>query len=163
MGCIRLMRLWRLSEADYAERFDGGFGLFHDGRWNERGRPITYCSTGPALCVLEKLAHIEDVSLLPDDTVLVRYDVPDRLRIEESSLEDLPEGWRLNERLTRAIGNAWLDRVSTCLLRVPSVIVPIVDTDDRNIIVNHRHQDATRITVAHVEKFEYDPRLFASA
>ena len=95
------MRMWRLSGADYAERFDGGFGLFHDGRWNTRGRPITYCATGPALCVLEKLAHIEDALLLPDDTVLVRYDVPDDLRVEESSLDDLPEGWHADERLTR--------------------------------------------------------------
>ena len=42
------MDLWRLSHADYAERFDGGYGLVGDGRWNGRGRPVTYCSTGPA-------------------------------------------------------------------------------------------------------------------
>ena len=110
------MRIRRLSGADYAERFDGGFGLDHDGRWNERGRLVTYCATGPALCVLEKLVHVENANLLPDDTVLVRYHVPD----------DIP------------------------------------DADDRNIIVNHRHQDAVRITISGIEKFEYDPRLFVS-
>ena len=157
------MRLWRLSGADYAERFDGGFGLEHDGRWNERGRLITYCSTGPALCLLEKLAHIEDAGLLPDDTVLVRYEVPDDLRIEESPLDGLPENWRADERLTRSIGNAWLDRGSACLLRVRSVIVPVPDTDDRNIIVNHRHGDAARIAISSIEKFDYDPRLSAFA
>lgn len=67
------MQLWRLSGAAFAERFDGGFGLEHDGRWNGRGRPITSCSTGPSLCVLEKLAHIEEAGLLPGDTMLVRY------------------------------------------------------------------------------------------
>ena len=155
------MRIWRLSEADYAERFDGGFGLEHDGRWNDRGRPITYCATGPALCVLERLAHIEDASLLPDDTVLVRHDVPDDLRVEEWPLDRLPENWRADERLTRAIGNGWLDGGSSCLLRVPSVIVPIPDADDRNIIVNHRHADAARIVIARIERFACDPRLFA--
>ena len=155
------MRMWRLSGADYAERFDGGFGLFHDGRWNTRGRPITCCATGPALCLLEKLVHIEDARLLPDDTVLVRYDVPDDLRVEESPLDGLPEGWRADERLTQSIGDAWLDSGSACLLRVPSVIVPVPDTDDRHIILNHRHEDAGRITLSRVEKFEYDPRLFA--
>ena len=94
------MQLWRLSGAAFAESFDGGFGLEHDGRWNGRGRPITYCSTGPALCVLEKLADIEEAGLLPDDTMLVRYHVP------------------------------------------------VADTEDRNIIVNHRHKDVARITVA---------------
>ena len=154
------MRMWRLSGADYAERFDGGFGLVHDGRWNTRGRLITYCATGPALCVLEKLAHIEDARLLPDDTVLVRYDVPDDLRIEESPPDALPEHWRADERLTQSIGDAWLDGVSACLLRVPSIIVPITDADDRNIIVNHRHEDAARIAISRIERFEYDPRLF---
>ena len=54
------MTLWRLSGADFAKRFDGGYGLANDGRWNTRGRPVTYCSTGPALCVLEKIVHIDD-------------------------------------------------------------------------------------------------------
>ena len=155
------MWIWRLSGEEYAERFDGGFGLENDGRWNERGRLITYCSTGPALCVLEKLVHIEDATLLPDDTVLVRYEVPDDLRTEETPLDALPENWRVDVRLTRSIGSAWLDGGSSCLLRVPSVIVPVPDSDDRNILINHRHQDAGRITVLSAEKFDYDPRLFA--
>lgn len=78
------MRLWRLSGALFANRFDGGYGIEHAGRWNERGRLVTYCATGPALCVLEKLVHVEDIDLLPDDTMLVRYDVPDHLQVEES-------------------------------------------------------------------------------
>ena len=163
LGRSCLMWIWRLSGAEYAERFDGGFGLLHDGRWNDRGRPITYCATGPALCVLEKHVHIEDASLIPDDTVLVRYEVPDDLRIEDSPLEALPEAWRMDVRLTRSIGNAWLDGGSACLLRVPSAVVPIPDANDRNLIVNHRHAEAARITVARIEKFDYDPRLFAFA
>ena len=157
------MWIWRLSGEVYAERFDGGFGLRHEGRWNDRGRPIICCSTGPALCVLERLVHIEDASLLPDDTVLVRYEVPADLRIEESPLNTLPENWRADEPLTRSIGNAWLDGGSACLLRVPSVIVPIPDADDRNIIVNYRHEEARRITISSIEEFDYDPRLLASA
>ena len=117
----------------------------------------------PALFGLEKLVHIEDASLLPDDTVLVRYEVCADLRIEEWPLDALPENWRADESLTRSIGNAWLDGGSACLLRVPSVIVPIADADDRNVIVNHRHQDARRITLSRIDRFDYDPRQFASA
>ena len=155
------MRLWRLSAAAYADRFDGGYGLEYAGRWNERGRLVTYCATGPALCVLEKLAHVEDADLLPDDTMLIRYDVPDDLRVEESQLADLPEDWRADQQVTRSVGSDWLDRVSACLLGVPSVIVPIPDADDRNVLVNHRHRDAARITISRVEKFAYGPRLLA--
>ena len=157
------MRLWRLSGAMFANRFDGGYGIEHTGRWNERGRLVTYCATGPALCVLEKLVHVEDIDLLPDDTMLVRYDVPDHLQVEESQITDLPEDWRADQGVTRAIGSAWLDRASSCLLRVPSVIVPVPDADDRNVLINHRHRDAAQITISRIEKFLYDPRLLSSA
>ena len=155
------MQLWRLSGAAFAERFDGGYGLEHAGRWNEPGRPVTYCATGPALCVLEKLVHVEDAGLLPDDTMLVRYYVPDDLHVEESQLAELPGNWRADQRVTRRLGSAWLDRASSCLLRVPSVIVPVPDADDRNVIINHQHQDAARISIARIERFAYDPRLMA--
>ena len=153
------MKLWRLSGAAFAHRFDGGYGLEHAGRWNERGQLVTYCATGPALCVLEKLVHVEDTDLLPDDMMLIRYDVPADLRMEESRLADLPANWRADQRLTQRIGDAWLDRASSCLLRVPSAIVPVADADDRNIVINHRHRDAGRITIATIERFAYDPRL----
>ena len=104
LGRRRLMQLWRLSGADYAERLDGGYGLALDGRWNGRGRPVTYCSTGPALCVLEKLVHIDDAALLPDEMMLVRYDAPDALNVEEVPLDSLPDRWRMSRSLTMGDG-----------------------------------------------------------
>ena len=151
------MRLWRLSGAEHARSFDGGYGLRHDGRWNTRGRPATYCATGPALCLLEKLVHIDE---MPDDTMLVCYDIPDRLPVDDVSLNGLPRHWRRDASGTRAIGDKWLHRSSTCLLRVPSVIVPIADSGDSNFLVNHQHHAARRIRISSVERFDYDPRLF---
>ena len=154
------MRLWRLAGADHAARLDGGYGIANDGRWNLRGHPVTYCATGPALCLLEKLVHIGEVSLIPDDTVLVCYEPPDDTTIEDVWIEDLPAGWRLDEGASRAIGDDWLDRASSCLLCVPSAIAPIAEADDRNVVINHRHEQAAAIEVASTEPFAYDPRLF---
>ena len=154
------MRLWRLSGADYAERFDGGYGHRFDGRWNTRGRPVTYCSSGPALCLLEKLVHLDDLSMLPDDTMLVRYAVPEDLGIEIVQRDSLPDDWLANERTTQSRGDAWLNARSGCLLSVPSAVVPVSDTVDRNILVNHSHQDVRRISILSIEPFRYDPRLF---
>ena len=84
------MYLWRLSASYYAERFDGGYGLSNQGRWNARGRAVTYCATGPALCLLERLVHIEDASQLPGDTMLVQYDVPDDIVPDTWPVERLP-------------------------------------------------------------------------
>lgn len=153
------MRLWRLSGADYAERFDGGYGNRYNGRWNTRGRPVTYCSTGPALCVLEKLVHVDDLSLLPDDTMLVCYDAPEDLGVEDVPLDTLPSDWPSNQRLTQSRGDAWLSARSGCLLRVPSAVVPVTGTADRDIVVNHSHGGAARISISRIEPFRYDPRL----
>ena len=155
------MYLWRLSGIGYAERFDGGYGLLQDGRWNSKGRRVTYCATGPALCVLERLVHIKDVSGVPDNNMLVQYDAPDEIALEARVVDDLPSGWQFDEDATRSIGDAWLDGRLAPLLTVPSVVVPVTDTDDRNVLINHRHPDAARISIARVEPFEFDPRLFA--
>lgn len=153
------MRIWRISTAQFADRFDGGFGLHQSGRWNDRGRPTTYCSTGPALCALEKLAHTQGFGLFPDNTLLVRYRVPDDINTESVDLRDLPEGWQYQQEITQRIGTTWLDAVSACLLRVPSVIVPVPESNDKNLLVNHRHADASRIEVAEIVPFEFDRRL----
>ncbi|MYE13960.1 MAG: RES family NAD+ phosphorylase [Gammaproteobacteria bacterium] len=157
------MFLWRLSAADHAERFDGGYGMLYDGRWNTRGRPITYCASGPAVCVLERLVHIKDASALPDDTMVVQYDVPEDIALDIRPLEQLPPSWRTDADGTRSIGDAWLDGVSAPLLVVPSAVVPVARSNDRNILVNHRHPDAGRIAITRIEPFEFDPRLFEFA
>ena len=154
------MQLWRLSSALHAERFDGGYGLLHDGRWNTRGHPVTYCATGPAVCLLERLVHIEDVSMLPDDTMLVRYAAPDDIGLDSRPLAGLPAGWQADAEATRSMGDAWLEGGSAPLLSVPSRVVPVAASDERNLLVNHRHPDAASIVIAGIERFEFDPRLF---
>lgn len=83
------MRLWRLSGHDFARVFDGGYGLRFDGRWNTVGHATTYVSTSPSLCVLEKLVHVEDPSLLPA-LDMVEYEVPDTAPVMRLTLDDLP-------------------------------------------------------------------------
>ncbi|MBI3516115.1 MAG: hypothetical protein HY060_18950 [Proteobacteria bacterium] len=56
--------------------------------------------------------------------------------------------------------DAWLDAVSEAVLVVPSVIIPISATPDRNYLINHRHPDAARITIVDDYPFSLDPRLF---
>lgn len=153
------MILWRLSGRPHARAFDGGYGLLFDGRWNTAGHAVTYCATSPSLCVLEKLVHIQDPDLLPE-LVMVRYDVPDALRAGEIAVSDLGEGWRLRESATQQRGDAWHEALGTPLLRVPSIIVPLEGSPDMNVLINHRHPDAARITVVAAEPFVLDTRLF---
>lgn len=152
------MRLWRLSGLQFAEAFDGGFGLRFDGRWNTLGHPVTYAATSPSLCVLEKLVHVEDPALLPD-LAMVIYQVPDDTPVARRNLSDLPNNWRRREAETQCIGDQWLAAAEAAILYVPSAFVPIADSPDQNVIVNHRHPAAAGITIERVEQFELDVRL----
>jgi RES domain-containing protein len=154
------MRMWRLSSARYARRFDGGYGLSNDGRWNRRGQAVTYCATVPSLCLLEKLVHIEDATLLPNDLMLVEYRVPDDAAttiLEPGS--ELEARWRDDAAYARSIGAGWVDSNRAALLRVPSVVCPSSETADRNYMINHSHPNAAQIDIAAVEPFRFDPRL----
>jgi RES domain-containing protein len=153
------MILWRLSGKQYAQAFDGGYGLLYDGRWNTAGHAITYCSTSPSLCVLEKLVHVQDPELLPE-LVMVRYQVPDSLRVETISIRDLPESWRFQESWTQQRGDQWHAALDAPLLRVPSAIVALNGSPDVNVLICHRHPAAAQITLIAAESFVLDTRLF---
>jgi RES domain-containing protein len=153
------MVLWRLSGDRYANIFNGGYGLINPGRWNTVGHAVTYCSTSPSLCVLEKLVHIEDPALMPALT-MVRYNAPDDLAIEDAALTELPEGWRAQETWTQARGDRWHKALQSPLLRVPSAVVPLGGSPDLNVLINHRHPSAVRIQTVKAEPFVLDARLF---
>ena len=156
------MRLWRLSRREDARRFDGGYGLTFDGRWNSQGRPVTYCATAPSLCVLEVLVHGGEADLLPDRRVFVEFDAPDSLAVDAIEPDDLPAGWALMEEVTKRRGDAWLDGAARPLLRVPSVIVAEPGAPDGNVMINHRHRDSSLISISRVTPFRFDPRLLAA-
>jgi RES domain-containing protein len=153
------MRLWRLSSARRARDFDGGYGLSNNGRWNTRGRPVTYCSTVPSLAALEKRVHVTDPSLLPPQ-LMVEYDFPDDLPTRQLGANDLPVDWTNRETVTQNLGDAWLDGGKGVLFFVPSGIVPLASAPDRNVLINHRHAGSARITLVDVIPFTLDPRLF---
>ena len=147
-----------MSERRWADRFDGGYGLGHDGRWNTAGHAITYAATSPALCVLEKLVHVEDPALLPDLAMVV-YDAPGATGMTVIPLATLPPDWRGRELETQTRGDAWHRARATVLLRVPSVMVPLADAPDCNVLINNTHPDAATIRVARIEAFTFDTRL----
>lgn len=151
------MRFWRLSKAAYADRLDGGYGLRNTGRWNLRGRLVTYCSTSPPLCLLETLVHVEDVTLLPPYK-LVEYNAPDDISISIIDPAMLAEDWQSDETISQAIGEEWITNATSALLRVPSAVLPSV-IPERNLVINHAHPDASSITIAAIHDFWFDQRL----
>lgn len=122
--------LWRISRHT---GLSGIGGLYADGRWHSKGRPVVYAAEHPALALVETMAHL-DLSLgdVPDTLRLCRIDVDTRLRIH---VPTLPTGWQANQVMSRKLGDAWLASASTPLLAVPSAILP----SSTNYLVNPAH------------------------
>jgi RES domain-containing protein len=145
------MRLWRISSYP---GLTGLGGLHADGRWHTRGKPILYASEHPALAMVEAMAHMRlGVTAIPLTLKLIAIDVPDAVTIAPTP--DLPAGWQANEPTSQAIGDAWIARAETLLLRLPSAIL----AHSTNYLINPAHPDAaTRLSEVEVEPFWFDRR-----
>jgi RES domain-containing protein len=108
----------------------------------------------PASALLEMLVHM-DRDLLPASYRLLRVVVPETIVADRVGDDALAFDWRIQPALTRQIGDQWLDRSSTALLQVPSVIVPL----GKNFLLNPGHPDATKVAIVEVVNAPLDPRL----
>ena len=148
------MILWRIS--NYADLLGIG-GMEASARWHTAGRPIVYLAEGPSSALLEILVHLEaDEYDRPDTYQILKVEAPDDITVKKVSLTSLPADWKNNEEVTREIGDAWLEKSVSALMRVPSVIMP----ETYNWLLNPRHADAKKVTILHAEKHLYDSRLF---
>lgn len=103
--------------------------------------------------------HVADPALLPPQS-MVEYEAPDDLPQRTVDLNALAADWIHREVDTQKFGDQWLDSMAEAVLIVPSVIMPLANAPDRNVLINHRHRDAARIKIVRVVSFELDPRLF---
>jgi len=144
------MQLWRLYREAHGPGLDGTGGLYAPGRWHDAGSRVVYFGGSAAIVVLERLAHI-DPELLPHDLVLSQYD--GAISVEEMKPGEVADLGDLQR--TRARGEEFLKGSASCVLRVPSVLVP----EACNFVFNPLHRDATKIRVISSRPFAFDGRL----
>jgi RES domain-containing protein len=145
--------LWRISNH---RDLRGVGGLKRSGRWHNRGKRVVYLSDSPTGVLLETLVHFEiDPEDIPELYTRLKVIVPDDLPIDQLTPPDGAD-WKLDESLTRSIGDAWLADGKTCLARMPSAIA----TEAWNYLLNPDHPDAARVQIIAVTQERYDPRLF---
>jgi RES domain-containing protein len=149
------MIVWRLARADRST-LDGEGGRLAGGRWTPIGYPVVYAAATPSLAALERLVHT-DSDLPGVDLVLLEIDVPDASGRHDVLVETLPPTWRTTPapESLQSIGLAWLLARETCVLSVPSALVP----QERNYLLNPDHRDAQRIKVVRSDPCVFDPRL----
>jgi len=134
--------------------FDGSGAAEYGGRWNSPGRPVIYAATSLSLAMLEQLAQTGTGSL-PPDQVFVEIEIPDSVPIEIADPSGI-HGWESVDRIaSRAFGDRWLTEARSCVLLIPSVIVPT----ERNVAINPAHETFARIKAGAPGPVRWDDRL----
>lgn len=153
------MNTYRISQTKYAYDRKGS-GI--DGRWNSLGQYVIYTGGSLALSCLEKLAHTPGTSLYSGDFSVAILHIPDNLDVFEISitrLNKLDPNWHkvINYPITQLLGDTWLRKMETAVLKVPSAIIDL----EYNYLLNPAHPDYEKIKIGSVSKFTFDPRLKA--
>lgn len=148
------MRVWRLATSLHPPLTGEGAAL-RGGRWNSVGQSVIYASTHLSLALVELLVHVDSLDL-PGNLIACEVALPDGLP-EELDSDQLPTGWRDDLRLTRAIGDDWIDSERSVALAVPSAVVP----QEANVLLNPTHVRFAQVRVVRQEPFQLDPRLLS--
>jgi RES domain-containing protein len=117
---------------------------------------MVYTAESRSLAALEVLVHLEGPAR---GYSVIRCEIPDDVAIEELADGDLPDGWRGSpaSAARAAIGDAWVARGTSAVLKVPSAVVD----GEYNYLLNLRHSSFQRISIHLAEPFPYDERLVA--
>lgn len=149
------MQVYRISLAKWTNKLNASG---NKARWSKKGSDVIYTASTRALACLENVVHRAGEGLQQLFKVMV-IDVPDDISIEEIHLDNLQEGWNKSDDSTyeicQVIGENWLERAESAILKVPSSIIQ----KESNYLFNINHPDFKRIKIIDLEDFEFDVRI----
>jgi RES domain-containing protein len=149
--------VYRLTKLRYQDQiFSGLGGLYAEGRWTPRGKPVVYTSGSISLAVLEYTLNYRRRGWVPA-SVLSRAVIPDEVPIDVVTLTDLPRNWSAPDPPSklRDIGQRWLERGPSAILKVPSAVV----VEEWNYLLNPQHADFKKLALGKPKRYQFDRRL----
>ena len=153
-----MIRAWRIVKTRYsADAFSGEGARLYGGRWNSAGTAMVYTAGSESLATLELLVHLHNTSVLPSFSICP-IDFDESL-VEILDAAKLPADWRESPPPTsiQTIGDDWISRGSSVVLRVPSAVI----TNEYNYLINPAHRNFKKLAIGSMEVFKLDPRLIS--
>lgn len=151
-----MVSAWRITKRKHAKSAssDEGARIF-GGRWNRRGTAMIYTAESQSLAVLEILVHLDSPELLKK-YVLFEVGIEEKY-ILDLDVSALPRNWRAEPAPSRvqAIGDDWVAKSTSAVLRVPSALVP----GESNYLLNPGHVDFRKLQISAPVPFQFDRRL----
>ena len=147
--------VWRIvTQRFVVSAFSGEGARLFGGRWNRKGESVIYTAQSRSLAFLEMLVQDEP---LRASYLLIPVGIPGDIARRVIDSRQLPENWRTLEgrETLRELGSQWLRDGTSCVLDVPSTIIPA----EHNLLLNPAHIDFARIEIGQPETLESDLRL----
>jgi RES domain-containing protein len=151
-----MINAWRIVSANYKDKaYTGDGARIYGGRWNSKGVAVVYTAGSLALATIEMFVNLPAPKLL-QNYVRISAQISSDL-VSNLSEADLPEDWnsRPISPSTRAIGDRWVKKQNSAILRVPSIVVP----DEYSYLTNPAHPDFSKIEISKPIVYYFDPRL----
>jgi RES domain-containing protein len=128
----------------------------YPGRWNSKGYFVIYTAGSQALACLENLVHRSGEGL-NHSFRLIEIDIPEFIEVQNLDFSEFPVDWTgvQNYPITQKIGDNWVENRESCVLKVPSAIIP----REFNYLINPNHSDFNEIKIKNIFPFEFDSRF----
>lgn len=147
--------VWRIPTRRFADQaFSGEGARLYGGRWNRVGQSVIYTAESRSLALLEMLVQDEP---LRAHYVLIPAHLTERVSMETLDAGILPRDWRTHagRETLQTLGDEWLRRSRSCVLAVPSAVMPA----ELNFLINPLHPDFKQILLGKPETLDTDMRL----
>lgn len=125
-------------------------------RWNSEGMHVIYTSGTRALACLENLVHRSGEGLDSLFCVMV-IEIDADISISAILEDQLPYGWTQPKHYLRCrkMGDQWISDGKSCVLKVPSAIIP----EEFNYLINPSHREIKKVRLLRTEPFCFDTRF----
>lgn len=143
---------WRYVRRQYAP-LDGQGSALYGGRWNPPGVKCIYCAETKALSYLEYTSFVSPPDRdVENDILFYPIVIPPLVSRTALDVATLPADWRAKEELTREMGREWVSTRRSCVLAVPSSLIP----RERYILINPEHDDFTHVVAGPPETLSHN-------
>ena len=149
---------WRVVKTRFsADAFNGEGARLFGGRWNSPGVRMVYTAGSVSLATLELLVHLDSSALLPSYSICA-VDFEDSL-VELLNRARLPSDWNQSPPPTQlqVIGDEWISRGSSAVLKVPSAVVE----EENNYLINPVHKDFKKLILGSMKPLILDKRFIS--
>jgi RES domain-containing protein len=116
---------------------------------------MVYTAGSVSLATLELLVHVGNTSVLPSFSI-APVDFDDSL-VELLDPAARPHDWNQSPppTLLQSIGDDWISRAFSVVLRVPSAVIQ----NENNYFINPAHTDFNKLVIGSRKPLKLDPRL----